>query len=76
MNNAFDNRCCLFYELFYYQVLFARPRSRSYETAVRRVNDALFLVGEKPERMLGCWYFDGEKVLGPSPWWDEKWSRL
>ena len=74
MNIAFDSRCCMADQLFYYQVLFARPRVRI-ETAVRRVNDALFLVGEKPERMLGCWHFDGGKVLGPSPWWAEEWAH-
>jgi hypothetical protein len=74
MNNAYDSRCCLADQLFYYQVLFARPGA-PIATAVRRVNDALFLVGEKPERMLGCWHFDGEKVLGPSPWWAEEWAH-
>ena len=73
MNTTYDSRCCLADQLFYYQVLFARPRA-PIETAVRRVNDALFLVGEKPERMLGCWRLDEAKVLGPSPWWDKKWA--
>jgi hypothetical protein len=75
MNNAYDSRCCLADQLFYYQVLFARPRA-PIETIVRRVNDALFLAGEKPERMLGCWHFNGERVLGPSPWWAEEWAHL
>jgi hypothetical protein len=74
MNNAYDSCCCLADQLFYYQVLFAAPRA-PIETAVRRVNDALFLVGEPPERMLGCWHFDGEKVCGPSPWWAEEWAH-
>ena len=74
MNIAFDSRCCMADQLFYYQVLFAPPGVRI-ETAVRRVNDALFLIGEKPERMLGCWHFNGEKVLGLSPWWAEEWAH-
>jgi len=74
-NNAYDSRCCLADQLFYYQVLFARSGDPHIEMAVRRVNDVLLLAGEKPARMLGCWHFDGENVYGPFPWSPEGWTH-
>jgi hypothetical protein len=66
-NYAYDGLSALAEQLFYYQVLH-HPRL-PIRTAVRRVNDAMYVLGEDTNRMLACWERKKNEVTGPMPWW-------
>lgn len=63
---AYDHVCAIAEQLLYYQLI--RRRVRVWE-AVRKVNDALVILGEKEHRLLACWSSEDRKFSGPAPWW-------
>ena len=66
---AYDHICAIAEQLLYFQLL-QRKRRRIWE-AVRRVNDALVVLGEKEDRLLACWTREDGPFAGPCPWWDK-----
>lgn len=66
--NADDDVSALAAQLLYFQVLNTR-KSNAIEDSVRRVNDALVLLGASPKRLLTCWILEDGKLRGPCPWW-------
>jgi hypothetical protein len=64
---AYDHICALAEQLLYYQLL--RRRKLPVWEAVRRVNDALVLLGERENRLMACWSREKGEIEGPCPWW-------
>lgn len=68
---AYDHVCAISEQLLYYQLI-AKSCSTSFKIqhAVRKANDSLILIGEKPNRCMVCWVKEKKAILGPCPWWD------
>jgi hypothetical protein len=67
---AYDSVCAMAEQMLYYQLL-QKPRLKVWD-AVRRVNDALVLLGEKDNRLLTCWARKDGHIVGPCPWWGDQ----
>ncbi len=55
--------------MLYFQLL--RKEKTSVWKAVRRVNDSLVLLGEKPNKLLSCWIHNEKGELEAYPWWKD-----
>jgi hypothetical protein len=65
---AYDDISSFAEQLLYFQLL---RKAVPVWKAVRRVNDALIVLGEKEGRLLVCWTKEKGSFEGPYPWWTD-----
>lgn len=64
---AYDHFCAIAEQLLYFQLL--RKTSVKVWEGVRRVNDALVVLGVEESRLLVCRSKENGSIEGPCPWW-------
>jgi hypothetical protein len=65
-----DDICAMAEQMLYFQLL-RKERLPPVWKAVRRVNDALVLLGVKSDHLLSCWILNEKGEPEAYPWWTE-----